>query len=144
MINKAILIGNVGNDPEIKTFSNGSRVVNFSIATSESWKNKEGDRQERTEWHRITVYPEALITVIERYVKKGSKLYIEGSIRTRKYNDQSGAERYTTEIVLQGIGGVFKMLDSKNSGTYSNAPSGNEESTNNREDPSAVEDDIPF
>lgn len=114
-VNKVILVGNVGKDPEIRTFGNGGKVANFSIATSENWKDKQGQRQEKTEWHNIAVFNDGLVGVIERYVKKGSKLYIEGKLQTRKWQDRDGNDKYTTEIVLQGYGGTLTMLDSANS-----------------------------
>jgi len=114
-VNKVILIGNVGKDPEIRTFGNGGKVANFSIATSEQWKDKQGQRQEKTEWHNIAVFNEGLVGVIERYVKKGSKLYIEGKMQTRKWTDRDGNDKYTTEVVLQGFNGTLTMLDSANS-----------------------------
>lgn len=114
-VNKVILIGNVGKDPEIRTFGNGGKVANFSIATSEQWKDKQGQRQEKTEWHNIAVFSDGLVGVIERYVKKGSKLYIEGKLQTRKWQDRDGNDKYTTEVVLQGYGGTLTMLDSANS-----------------------------
>ncbi len=116
-VNKVILIGNVGNDPEIRTFGNGGKVANLSIATSETWRDKQsGERKEKTEWHRVAVFGEGLVGVIERYVKKGSKLYIEGKLQTRKWQDRDGNDKYTTEIVLQGPGTTLTMLDSRNSG----------------------------
>jgi len=112
-VNKVILVGNLGNDPEIRTFGNGGKVANFSIATSESWRDKQsGEKREKTEWHRIAVFGEGLVGVIERYVKKGSKLYIEGKLQTRKWQDRDGNDKYTTEVVLQGPGTTLTMLDS--------------------------------
>jgi len=116
-VNKVILVGNVGNDPEIRTFNNGGKVANFSLATSENWRDKQsGERREKTEWHRVAVFNDGLVGVIERYVKKGSKLYIEGKLQTRKWTDNSGVEKYTTEVVLQGFGSTLTMLDSRNEG----------------------------
>ena len=115
-VNKVILIGNVGKDPEIRTFGNGGKVANFSIATSESWKDRNsGERKEKTDWHNIAVFNDGLVGVIERYVKKGSKLYIEGKLQTRKWQDRDGNDKYTTEVVLQGYGGTLTMLDSRDS-----------------------------
>ena len=108
-VNKVILVGNVGNDPEIRTFGNGGKVANLSLATSENWRDK-------TEWHRVAVFGEGLVGVIERYVKKGSKLYIEGKLQTRKWQDRDGNDKYTTEIVLLGPGSNMTMLDSRNEG----------------------------
>jgi len=113
MLNRAILIGNVGGDPDIRNLPNGDRVANFSLATSEKWKDKDGNRQERTEWHRITIWNEGLIKVVENYVKKGSRIYIEGQLQTRKWQDKDGHDRYTTEIVLKPYRGEIKLLDAK-------------------------------
>ena len=115
-VNKVILVGNVGNDPEIRTFGNGGKVANLSIATSESWRDKQsGEKREKTEWHRVAIFGEGLVGVVERYVKKGSKLYIEGKLQTRKWQDQNGNDKYSTEVVLQGPGSNMTMLDSANS-----------------------------
>ena len=110
-VNKVILIGNLGKDPEVKSFQNGGRIANFSIATSESWKDKaSGERKERTEWHNIVIQSDGLVGVVERFLRKGSKIYIEGQLRTRKWQDKEGNDRYTTEISV-GMGGVLTMLD---------------------------------
>ncbi len=115
-VNKVILIGNLGRDPEIRAFQNGGRVASFSIATSENWKDKStGEKKERTEWHRISVLNDKLVEVVERYVKKGSKLYIEGQLETRKWTDKDGQEKYTTEVVLRPFRGEITMLDSAGS-----------------------------
>lgn len=114
-VNKVILVGNVGQDPEVRQFQNGGQVCSFSIATSENWKDKNtGERREKTEWHRISVFSEGLIRVVQSYVKKGSKLYIEGQLETRKWQDQNGQDRYSTEVVLRGFGATLTMLDSRN------------------------------
>ncbi|MDD4616273.1 MAG: single-stranded DNA-binding protein [Alphaproteobacteria bacterium] len=114
-VNKVILIGNLGRDPEVRTFQNGGKVASFSLATSETWKDRTtGERKEKTEWHRISVLNEKLVEVVERYVKKGSKLFIEGQLETRKYTDKDGQERYTTEVVLRPFRGELTMLDSAN------------------------------
>ena len=111
-VNKVILIGNLGQDPEIKSFQNGGRIANLRIATSENWKDKQtGERKERTEWHSVVLNSDGLVGVAERYLRKGSKVYIEGQLRTRKWQDQSGNDRYTTEISVGGMGGVLTMLD---------------------------------
>jgi len=116
-VNKVILVGNVGNDPEIRSFNNGGKVANFSLATSESWRDKQsGERKEKTEWHRVAIFNDGLVGVVEKYVKKGSKLYIEGKLQTRKWTDRDGNEKYTTEVVLQGFGGNLTMLDGRNDG----------------------------
>jgi single-strand DNA-binding protein len=113
-VNKVILIGNLGRDPEIRRTQDGRPIANLSIATSETWRDKSsGERKEKTEWHRVTVFSEPLCKVIEQYVKKGSKLYIEGQLQTRKYTDKDGVEKYSTEIVLQGYGGTLTMLGDK-------------------------------
>ena len=114
-VNKVILLGNLGGDPDIRTMQNGKKVCTFSIATSDSWKDKEtGEKKEKTEWHRVVIFNEGLVGVVENYVKKGSKLYIEGSLQTRKWTDDSGTEKYTTEVIVQGYGGRIDMLDGKN------------------------------
>ncbi len=111
-VNKVILIGNLGADPEIKSFQNGGRIANLRIATSENWKDKAtGERKERTEWHTVVLQSDGLVGVAERFLRKGSKVYIEGQLRTRKWQDQSGNDRYTTEVSVGGIGGVLTMLD---------------------------------
>ncbi len=157
-INKVILIGNVGNDPEIRSMQNGDKLANLSIATSESWKDKgSGERKEKTEWHRVVVFNDHLVSVIERFVSRGTKLYIEGQLQTRKWTDNQGIEKYTTEIVLQRFRGELALLDSRGSGGgNSNYPSNNNNSFNGP-DPSAslgsmdnnapaidLDDDIPF
>jgi single-strand DNA-binding protein len=111
-VNKVILVGNLGRDPESRSFQNGGKVVELRIATSESWKDRNsGERKERTEWHTVKVFSEGLANVAERFLRKGSKVYIEGALQTRKWQDQSGADRYSTEIVLQGFNAVLTMLD---------------------------------
>jgi single-strand DNA-binding protein len=111
-LNKVMLIGNLGADPEIRSFQNGGKVANLRIATSESWKDKAtGERKEKTEWHTVAIFSEGLVSVVERYLKKGSKVFVEGKLQTRKWQDQSGADRYSTEIVIQGLGGTLTMLD---------------------------------
>ena len=116
-VNKVILVGNVGQDPEVRQFQNGGQVASFSLATSENWKDRNtGERKEKTEWHRISVFNEGLVRVVQNYVKKGTKLYLEGQLETRKWQDRDGNDRYTTEVVLRGYGGVLTMLDSRNGG----------------------------
>ena len=115
-VNKVILVGNLGQDPEVKSFQNGGRIANLRIATSENWKDKaSGERKERTEWHTVVLQSDGLVGVAERFLRKGSKVYIEGSLRTRKWQDQSGNDRYTTEISV-GVGGVMTMLDGAQGG----------------------------
>ncbi|MDP3552096.1 MAG: single-stranded DNA-binding protein [Novosphingobium sp.] len=111
-VNKVILVGNLGADPEVKSFQNGGRIANLRIATSENWKDKAtGEKKERTEWHTVVLNSDGLVGVAERYLKKGSKVYIEGQLRTRKWQDQSGNDRYSTEVSVGGMGGVLTMLD---------------------------------
>ncbi len=112
-VNKVILVGNLGRDPEVRSFQNGGKVVNLSIATSESWKDKQsGERKERTEWHSVAIFSEPLARIAEQYLRKGSKVYIEGQLETRKWQDQSGADRYSTEVVLRPYRGELTLLDS--------------------------------
>ncbi|WP_375290071.1 single-stranded DNA-binding protein [Qipengyuania sp.] len=115
-LNKVMLIGNLGADPEVRSFQNGGRVCNLRIATSENWKDKDGQRQERTEWHTVAIFSDGLINVCENYLKKGSKVYIEGQLQTRKWQDQNGQDRYSTEVVLRGFGGTLTMLDGPGGG----------------------------
>jgi single-strand DNA-binding protein len=116
-VNKVILVGNLGRDPEIRSTQDGTKVANLSVATSESWRDKNsGERREKTEWHRVVIFNERLVDVAERFLKKGSKVYLEGQLQTRKWTDQSGAEKYTTEVVLQRFRGELTMLDGKGEG----------------------------
>src|ERR1700692_602751 len=116
-VNKVILVGNLGRDPEIRSTQDGTKVANLSLATSESWRDKNtGERKERTEWHRVVIFNERLVDVVEKYVKKGSKLYIEGALQTRKWTDNAGTEKYTTEVVLQRFRGELTMLDGRGGG----------------------------
>ena len=116
-VNKVILVGNLGRDPEIRSTQDGTRVGNLSLATSETWRDRNtGERRERTEWHRVVIFNERLVEVAEKYLQKGSKIYIEGQLQTRKWTDQSGQDRYTTEVVLQRFRGELTMLDSRSGG----------------------------
>jgi single-strand DNA-binding protein len=116
-VNKVILVGNLGRDPESRSFQNGGKVVNLRIATSESWKDRNsGERKEKTEWHSVAIFNEGLANIAEKYLRKGSKVYVEGQLQTRKWQDNTGNERYSTEVVLQGFGGVLTMLDGPNGG----------------------------
>ncbi|HYE28743.1 MAG TPA: single-stranded DNA-binding protein [Allosphingosinicella sp.] len=115
-VNKVILVGNLGDDPESRSLNNGGEVVNLRVATSESWKDKDGNRQERTEWHRVVIFNENLGRVAKSYLRKGSKVYLEGQLQTRKWTDQSGADRYSTEVVLQRFRGELVLLDSRSGG----------------------------
>ncbi|MEM7781378.1 MAG: single-stranded DNA-binding protein [Pseudomonadota bacterium] len=116
-LNKVMLIGNLGADPEVRSFQNGGKVCNLRIATSETWKDRNtGERQERTEWHTVAIFSEGLVNVAENYLKKGSKVFIEGQLQTRKWQDQSGQDRYSTEVVLRGYNGTLTMLDGRGEG----------------------------
>jgi single-strand DNA-binding protein len=124
-VNKVILVGNLGKDPEIRSFQNGGKVANFSIATSESWKDKNtGEKREKTDWHNVAIFNEGLVRVAEQYLRKGSKVYIEGQLQTRKWTDQSGADKYTTEVVLQNYNGTLVMLDGRGDGGGSGGSGG--------------------
>lgn len=117
-VNKVILVGNLGKDPEIRSMQTGSRVANLALATSETWRDKQtGERKEKTEWHRVVIFNEGLVKIAEQYLKKGSKVYLEGQLETRKWTDQSGAEKYTTEVVLRPYRGELNMLDSRGGGS---------------------------
>ncbi|AWM01395.1 single-stranded DNA-binding protein [Bradyrhizobium symbiodeficiens] len=116
-VNKVILVGNLGKDPEIRRTQDGRPIANLSIATSETWRDKNsGERKEKTEWHRVVIFSEPLCKIVEQYLKKGAKVYIEGALQTRKYTDQSGVEKYSTEIVLQGFNSTLTMLDGRSGG----------------------------
>ncbi len=143
-LNKVMLIGRLGQDPEVRSTQDGRSLCSFSIATSESWNDKTtGEKKEKTEWHRVVVFNEGLVNIIQQYVKKGSNVFIEGQLQTRKWEDKDGIEKYTTEVVLQGFNSTFKMLDSKNSGSKENfsQDSGVEKVENFDSD---IDDDIPF
>ena len=141
-MNKAILTGHVGKDPEIRTMQSGGKVANFSLATSETWKDKKtGERKEKTEWHRVTIFSPGLVGVVEKYIKKGAKLYVEGQIATRKYTDKTGRDAYATEIVLNPHNGVIEMLDRKPAETAQPAAS---ETAPIDESYTDIEPDIPF
>jgi single-strand DNA-binding protein len=148
-INKVILVGNLGKDPEIRTTGDGREIASFSIATSESWKDKNsGEKREKTEWHRIVIFAQGLVGIVKNYVKKGSKLYIEGSLQTRKWTDAQGLEKYTTEIVLQNFNSTLQILDSRGGGDRSSAPDADNYSSGSSQSANvAVEendDEIPF
>ena len=116
-LNKVMLIGNLGADPEIRSFQNGGKVCNLRLATTETWKDRNtGERQERTEWHTVAIFSEGLVSVAERFLRKGSKVYVEGQLQTRKWQDQSGNDRYSTEVVLRGFNGTLTMLDGASGG----------------------------
>lgn len=150
-VNKVILVGNVGQDPEIRNTQDGREIANFSIATSESWKDKNsGEKKEKTEWHRISVFSQGLVSIIKNYVKKGSKLYIEGQLQTRKWTDSNGVEKYTTEVVLQNYNSTLQMLDGKSGGggSSSNYDSGGSDYSSSKKNSNVkveeVDDEIPF
>ena len=146
-LNKVMIIGNLGRDPEIRSFSKGGKVANLRIATSESWKDKTtGEKKERTEWHTVSIMNEGLVGVVERYLKKGSKVYIEGQLETRKWQDQSGADKYSTEIVLRGFGGTLQMLDGKPGGSDGGYAEPRQEQDRDQSQPrqSDYDDQIPF
>ena len=161
-VNKVILVGNLGDDPEARSLNNGGEVVNLRVATSENWKDKEGNRQERTEWHRVVIFNENLGRVAKNYLRKGSKVYLEGQIQTRKWQDQSGQDKYSTEIVLQRFRGELVLLDSRGDGggggsrggggdfadDFGGGSSGGGTRTQSRPQPAAfdtdLDDDVPF
>ena len=158
-VNKVILIGNLGRDPEIRRTQDGRPIANLRIATSESWRDKSsGERKEKTEWHRVVIFNEGLCKVVEQYVKKGAKLYIEGALQTRKWTDQAGVEKYSTEVVLQGFNSTLTMLDGRSGGGSGNFGSDESGGDFGASSPSAaprravaagarnsdMDDDIPF
>ncbi|HEY1607003.1 MAG TPA: single-stranded DNA-binding protein [Allosphingosinicella sp.] len=156
-VNKVILVGNLGDDPEARSLNNGGEVVNLRVATSESWKDRDGNRQERTEWHRVVIFNENLGRVAKSYLRKGSKVYLEGQIQTRKWQDQSGQDRYSTEVVLQRFRGELVLLDSRGGGgegdfagggggSFEGAGSGgaNRQSRPQPAFDSELDDDVPF
>ena len=146
-VNKVILIGNLGRDPEVRTFQNGGKVCNFSIATSETWKDRNsGERQERTNWHNIAIFNENLAQIAEQYLRKGSKVYVEGQLETRKWQDQAGNDRYTTEVVLRNFRGELTLLDGRsenNNSNFSETASINDESSD-KVLTNDIDDEIPF
>jgi single-strand DNA-binding protein len=149
-LNKVLLIGNVGKDPEIRTTQDGKEIASLVLATSDTWRDKStGDKRERTEWHRIVIFSEGLVNVVKTYVKKGAKLFIEGSLQTRKWSDNAGTERYTTEIVLQGYNCSLTMLDARQ-GSGSEAGGHSDNGKNKEKDSSSdflmddLDDEIPF
>lgn len=158
-VNKVILVGNLGADPEARSLNNGGEVVNMRVATSEQWKSKDGERQERTEWHNVVIFNENLGRVAKSYLRKGSKVYLEGQLQTRKWQDQSGNDKYTTEVVLQRFRGELVLLDSREGGGASRGSFGNDsyddfsggggsQRPQSRPQPAAfdtdLDDDVPF
>lgn len=135
-INRVILLGNVGQEPTIRTTKDGKKIASFSLATSEKWKNKSGKVEEKVQWHKVVIYSEGLASVIEKYVSKGSQLYIEGQLQTRKWDDK-GTEKYITEVILQGFGCKLEIVDNRNNHSENVEPQVGSE-------PSEIEDEIPF
>jgi single-strand DNA-binding protein len=150
-VNKVILIGNLAADPEVRRLNNGNQVVNFRMATSESWRDKDsGERKEKTEWHSVVIFNDNLCKVAEQYLRKGAKVYVEGSLQTRKWQDQAGGDRYTTEIVLQKFRGELTMLDGAKGGDTAEKPAGNAygaakgKAVATQSYAADLDDDIPF
>lgn len=146
-VNKVILIGNLGADPEIRQTKDGRPIANLRIATSETWKDRNsGERREKTEWHRVVIFSEGLTRIAEQYLQKGSKVYIEGQLQTRKWQDQNGQDRYSTEVVLQGFGGTLTMLDGRRDGGSSDygSSSGGAMEEQSGGQSFELDDDIPF
>ena len=140
-VNKVIIIGNLGQDPEVRMFQNGGKVVNLRIATSETWKDKDGERKERTEWHSVAIFNEGLAKIAEQYLRKGSTVYIEGQLETRKWQDQSGADKYSTEIVLRQYRGELTLLGGKPDGERQEQRGGAPAGGGDRAD---IDDEIPW
>ena len=148
-VNKVILIGRLGSDPEIRVSQDGNKIARFSLATSETWTDKStNERKEKTEWHRIVVFSKGLAQIIENYVKKGSQVYVEGQLRTNKYTDQAGIEKYSTEIHLTNFNSEFRMLDSRGENQQVSSPNVENSSTTKSNDNNLetfdIEDDVPF
>ena len=143
-VNKVIIVGNLGRDPEIRSLNSGDKVCNLSVATSESWRDKAtGEKKEKSEWHRVVIFNDNLSTVAEKYLRKGSKVYIEGQLQTRKWTDQSGQEKYSTEIVLQRFRGELKILDSKGE-SQGQEPAQYGSTTTPAQTAADIDDEIPF
>ena len=144
-LNKVMLIGRLGQDPEVRNTQDGRSLCTFSIATSESWNDKNtGEKREKTEWHRIVVFNEGLVNVVQQYLKKGSNVFLEGQLQTRKWEDKDGIEKYTTEVVLQGFNSTFKMLDNRNTSSADNNFSQDNSISDSSDFDSEIDDDIPF
>jgi single-strand DNA-binding protein len=142
-VNKVILVGNLGKDPEVRRMTSGDPVVNLSVATSESWRDKaSGERKEKTEWHRVVIFNKNLAEVAEKYLRKGAKVYVEGQLQTRKWTDKDGAEKYSTEVVLQNFRGELTMLDGRNGGGEGGARGAGESPASFQRD--EMDDEIPF
>ena len=144
-VNKVIIVGNLGRDPEIRSLNSGDKVCNLSVATSESWRDKAtGEKKEKSEWHRVVIFNDNLSTVAEKYLRKGSKVYIEGQLQTRKWTDSSGQEKYSTEIVLQRFRGELQILDSKGDGQGQAHQSSGGASSHDMTQPADIDAEIPF
>ena len=153
-VNKVILVGNLGKDPEVRSTQDGSKIVNLTLATSETWNDRaSGERKEKTEWHRVVIFNDNLVKVAENYLKKGAKVYLEGSLQTRKWTDQSGAEKYSTEIVISRFKGELTLLDSRNNDGDGQQRSQGQQRPQQRQDPrgksysgpgSDLDDEVPF
>ncbi|MBK94008.1 MAG: single-stranded DNA-binding protein [Rickettsiales bacterium] len=145
-INKVILIGNLGNDPEVRTSQDNKKIVRLSIATSESWKDKEtGEKRDKTEWHRVVIFSIGLAEIAEKYLKKGSKVYIEGQLQTRKFSDQAGVEKYTTEVVMQNFNSSLVMLDSRTNALQDSSDNSLTDTiTAQQSNNTIIDDEIPF
>jgi single-strand DNA-binding protein len=141
-VNKVILLGNVGGDPTIRSTQDGKKIATFSLATSDKWKDKQsGEQRDKTEWHRVVVFSEGLAGIVERYVKKGTKLFVEGSLQTRKWTGNDGVEKYTTEIILQGFNNKLEIIENRKDGENGSSSSSYDEP---HDEVSGIEDDIPF
>lgn len=149
-LNKVTLIGNLGKDPDIRTTQDGREIASFSVATTETWRDKSsGEKKEKTEWHRVVVFSQPLVNIVKNYIHKGSKVYIEGALHTRKWTDQSGVEKYTTEVVLQSYNSMLMLLDSRgSSGSYDMTDASSDKSSQMSDQPSYavedIDDEIPF
>lgn len=148
-VNKVILVGNLGRDPEVRSFQNGGRVANLRIATSETWKDKQsGERKERTEWHTVAIMADGLVGIAEKYLRKGSKVYIEGQLETRKWQDQAGNDRYSTEVVLRPYNGTLVLLDGRQGGegggSYDDGQRGGGQGQGGGAGGRDLDDEIPF
>jgi|TARA_B110000305_G_C19432863_1_gene637190 single-strand DNA-binding protein len=146
-LNKVLLIGRLGNDPEIKQMQNGKSVARLSVATSENWKDKNsGEKKEKTEWHRVVIFNEGLVNVVQQYLKKGAQIYIEGQLSTNKYTDSNGVEKYSTQIVLQGFNSTLKMLGggSRTGDSSSDQSSSSSLPSDEISPPSDLDDEVPF
>ena len=149
MLNKAMLIGHVGQTPDIRVTSNGNQIASFSLATSEQWKDKDGQKRERTQWHKVVVFNESLANLVKSYVKKGSKIYVEGQVETRKWTNNEGRDQYVTEIVLRQFGSRIDLLDKAGEGgppppSSENDYGSSRQSTNQPTDSSIIDDEIPW